>query len=58
MTALWTSEDAQGATLGIPSRGFEVSGLSIDTRTLRPGDLFVAIVPFERDEEITLADFA
>ncbi|MBL6936812.1 MAG: UDP-N-acetylmuramoyl-tripeptide--D-alanyl-D-alanine ligase [Alphaproteobacteria bacterium] len=49
MTALWTSEEAQGATLGIPGRAFEVTGLSIDTRTLRPGDLFVALKGENRD---------
>jgi UDP-N-acetylmuramoyl-tripeptide--D-alanyl-D-alanine ligase len=49
MTALWTSEEAQGATLGIPSRIFEVNGLSIDTRTLRKNDLFVALRGESRD---------
>lgn len=49
MTALWTSEEAQGATLGIPGRAFEVNGLSIDTRTLKPGDLFVALKGENRD---------
>ena len=49
MTALWTSEEAQGATLGIPGRAFEVNGLSIDTRTLKPGDLFVALKGDNRD---------
>jgi UDP-N-acetylmuramoyl-tripeptide--D-alanyl-D-alanine ligase len=49
MTALWASEEAQGATLGIPSRVFEVDGLSIDTRTLKPGDMFVALKGESRD---------
>jgi UDP-N-acetylmuramoyl-tripeptide--D-alanyl-D-alanine ligase len=49
MTALWTSEEAQGATLGIPSRVFDVNGLSIDTRTLKEGDLFVALKGENRD---------
>jgi len=49
MTALWTSEEAQGATLGTPSRIFEVSGLSIDTRTLGKGDMFVALRGENRD---------
>ena len=47
--ALWTSEEIAAATggeaLGAP---FEVWGLGIDTRTLKPGDLFVALVG-ERD---------
>jgi UDP-N-acetylmuramoyl-tripeptide--D-alanyl-D-alanine ligase len=49
MMPLWTSEEAQGATLAIPSRPFEVHGLSIDTRTLRKGDLFVALKGENRD---------
>src|SRR6201994_2792516 len=49
MSALWTSEEAQGATLGIPGRAFEVGGLSIDTRTLKPGDMFVALKGDARD---------
>jgi UDP-N-acetylmuramoyl-tripeptide--D-alanyl-D-alanine ligase len=49
MTALWTSEEAQGATLGTPGRAFEVGGLSIDTRTLKPGDMFVALKGDARD---------
>ncbi|MGZ5924140.1 MAG: Mur ligase domain-containing protein, partial [Rhizomicrobium sp.] len=49
MTALWTSEESQGATLGIPSRIFEVNGLSIDTRTLKKDDLFVALKGENRD---------
>jgi UDP-N-acetylmuramoyl-tripeptide--D-alanyl-D-alanine ligase len=43
MSALWTSAEAEAATLGGATRAFEVSGLSIDTRTLQPGDLFVAL---------------
>ncbi len=49
MTPLWTSEEAQGATLAIPGRPFEVNGLSIDTRTLQKGDLFVALKGDNRD---------
>ncbi|HLJ53344.1 MAG TPA: UDP-N-acetylmuramoyl-tripeptide--D-alanyl-D-alanine ligase [Rhizomicrobium sp.] len=49
MTVLWTSEEAQGATLGVPSRVFDVSGLSIDTRTLKRGDMFVALKGENRD---------
>jgi UDP-N-acetylmuramoyl-tripeptide--D-alanyl-D-alanine ligase len=49
MSALWTSAEAKVATLGIETRGFEVTGLSIDTRTLKPGDLFVALKGDARD---------
>lgn len=43
MSALWTSQEAQAATLGAASRRFEAQGISIDTRTLKKGDLFVAL---------------
>src|ERR1051326_3368707 len=49
MTALWTSVEAEGATLGHASAPFAASGISIDTRTLRPGDLFVALKGDTRD---------
>lgn len=40
---LWTAAEAEAATLGKASRDFAVTGISIDTRTLKPGDLFVAL---------------
>ncbi|MEY8096523.1 UDP-N-acetylmuramoyl-tripeptide--D-alanyl-D-alanine ligase [Falsihalocynthiibacter sp. S25ZX9] len=43
MTALWTSQDAQAATGGESTQEWQASGLSIDTRTLQKGDLFVAL---------------
>jgi len=46
---LWTSADAEAATLGKASARFAVSGLSIDTRTLKEGDLFVALKGDNRD---------
>jgi UDP-N-acetylmuramoyl-tripeptide--D-alanyl-D-alanine ligase len=46
---LWSSAEAEAATLGKASRAFEVSGLSIDTRTLKAGDLFVALQGDNRD---------
>ena len=49
MSALWTSDEAQSATLGHASRAFSATGLSIDTRTLKPGDLFVALKGEARD---------
>lgn len=47
--SLWTSSEAEAATLGAASRAFAVNGLSIDTRTLKPGDLFVALKGDNRD---------
>ena len=46
---LWTSTEIAAATGGEAlGPAFAVSGLSIDTRTLQPGDLFVALTA-ERD---------
>jgi UDP-N-acetylmuramoyl-tripeptide--D-alanyl-D-alanine ligase len=47
--SLWTSTETEAATLGKASRAFEVNGLSIDTRTLKEGDLFVALKGDNRD---------
>ena len=41
--ALWTAAEAVQATGGVTAFDWEVSGVSIDTRTLAPGDLFVAL---------------
>ena len=40
---LWTSAEIAEATGGQVTSDFEVTGLSIDTRTLETGDLFVAL---------------
>ncbi|MFN4100373.1 MAG: UDP-N-acetylmuramoyl-tripeptide--D-alanyl-D-alanine ligase [Pararhodobacter sp.] len=45
---LWTHTDAEDATGGSATAAFTVSGLSIDSRSLKPGDLFVALKA-ERD---------
>jgi UDP-N-acetylmuramoyl-tripeptide--D-alanyl-D-alanine ligase len=47
--SLWTHLEAEAATLGNASAPFAVNGLSIDTRTLRAGDLFVALQGDNRD---------
>jgi len=41
--SLWTAAAIARATGGRVSRAFQVRGISIDTRTLEPGDLFVAL---------------
>ena len=46
---LWTHTDAEVATLGKASAPFSANGLSIDTRSLKPGDLFVALKGDARD---------
>ena len=46
---LWTDEQISAATEGQCSAPFAVSGVSIDTRSLEPGDLFVALLGEGRD---------
>jgi UDP-N-acetylmuramoyl-tripeptide--D-alanyl-D-alanine ligase len=41
--ALWTAAEAAAATDGNTPKGWSVSGVSIDSRSLQPGDLFVAL---------------
>ena len=43
MTALWTSAEIAAATGGVASAPFEVSGVTFDSREVKPGDLFVAM---------------
>ena len=40
---LWTAAEAAQATGGKTTTDWQASGVSIDTRTLQPGDLFVAL---------------
>ncbi len=55
MTPLWTAQALQAATAGAMSLPFDATGISIDSRTLQPGDLFVALVG-ERDGHAHVAD--
>ena len=41
---MWRAEDLVAATGGTMAVPFAATGVSIDTRTLQPGDLFVALV--------------
>jgi UDP-N-acetylmuramoyl-tripeptide--D-alanyl-D-alanine ligase len=43
MTMLWREDELAAATGAPDAAGFSASGVSIDTRSLRPGDLFVAL---------------
>ncbi|WP_323036299.1 UDP-N-acetylmuramoyl-tripeptide--D-alanyl-D-alanine ligase [Pararhodobacter sp.] len=43
MSVLWSHGDAAAATGGQVTAPFNAAGLSIDTRSLQPGDLFVAL---------------
>lgn len=42
-SALWTSVEADAATGGYSTGAWQAQGVSIDSRTLHPGDLFIAI---------------
>lgn len=52
---LWTASDAVAATGGKTSASWLASGVSIDTRSLQPGDLFVALTDV-RDGHDFVAD--
>jgi UDP-N-acetylmuramoyl-tripeptide--D-alanyl-D-alanine ligase len=41
---LWTATELLEATGGHFATPFDASGVSIDTRTIRPGDLFIALI--------------
>ena len=43
MSALWTSGDLARATRGYAMGSWEASGVSIDSRSVQPGELFVAL---------------
>jgi len=43
MTPLWSADDLLAATGGRMTGRFSATGVSIDTRTVRPGELFVAL---------------
>ncbi|WP_419757496.1 UDP-N-acetylmuramoyl-tripeptide--D-alanyl-D-alanine ligase [Acidisoma sp.] len=49
MSALWTADDLAVAAGGVMTRPFAINGVSIDTRTVAPGDLFVALHGENRD---------
>lgn len=55
---LWRSADIAKATGGQATHDFTVSGLSIDTRTLQPGDLFVALKDVRDGHEFIAAAVA
>lgn len=53
---LWTAAEAAGATGGTATGWGAVSGVSIDTREIAPGDLFVALAGDNRDGHAFVAD--
>src|SRR6201995_86736 len=56
MTPLWTAQDLLEATGGRMDTAFAATGVSIDTRTLQAGDLFVALEGENGDGHVFAAD--
>ena len=56
--SLWTHTEAEAATGGQATAPFSVSGLSIDTRSLQPGDLFVALTAARDGHDFVAQAFA
>ena len=55
MSALWTSAEAETATGGRATAPWQAMGVSIDSRSIEPGDLFVALTD-ARDGHDFVAD--
>ena len=58
MTPLWTSADAAAATGGTPTAPWKAQGVSIDSRTIAPGDLFVALTAARDGHDFVAAALA
>src|SRR5690625_3465423 len=56
MSALWTAEAAAAATGGKAQGNWDATGVAIDTRELKPGDLFIALQGDVRDGHGFVAD--
>jgi UDP-N-acetylmuramoyl-tripeptide--D-alanyl-D-alanine ligase len=56
MSALWDAAEAAAATGGTASRDWQATGVSIDSRTVEPGDLFVALAGPNFDGHDFVAD--
>jgi UDP-N-acetylmuramoyl-tripeptide--D-alanyl-D-alanine ligase len=56
MTALWSAAEAAAATGGRSSRPWQATGVSIDSRTVAAGDLFVALAGPNFDGHDFVAD--
>lgn len=56
MTALWTAAQAAAATGGATEHDWQATGVSIDSRTVAPGDLFVALAGPNFDAHDFVAD--
>jgi UDP-N-acetylmuramoyl-tripeptide--D-alanyl-D-alanine ligase len=49
MTTLWKSADAEAATSGSSTKPWQASGVCIDSRKVKAGDLFIAIIGENND---------
>ena len=58
MTALWTHEQAEQATGGKSTAAWTASGVSIDSRSLEAGDLFIALSGPNNDAHDYLSQIA
>jgi UDP-N-acetylmuramoyl-tripeptide--D-alanyl-D-alanine ligase len=56
MTALWTASEAAAATAGRCNRDWSAEGVSIDSRSVGPGDLFIALAGPNFDGHDFVAD--
>jgi len=56
MSVLWSPAELVRATGGLLRRPFHASGVSIDSRSVKPGDLFVALVGENGDGHRFVAD--
>jgi UDP-N-acetylmuramoyl-tripeptide--D-alanyl-D-alanine ligase len=56
MRPLWTADEAAAATGAKGRGGWTAKGVSIDTRSLTPGDLFIALVGESRDAHVFVAE--
>jgi UDP-N-acetylmuramoyl-tripeptide--D-alanyl-D-alanine ligase len=57
MMALWTADAAVAATGGKSTGGWSASGISIDTRSLERGDLFIALTDQRDGHDFVCAAF-
>ena len=53
---LWTAQDVAAATSGTPIGAWAASGVSIDSRSVEPGDLFIALAGPNFDGHDYVAD--
>lgn len=57
-TTLWTSDEIVAATGGRATRAFAATGVSIDSRSITPGELFVALTDVRDGHDFVAAALA